>query len=187
MDKELLQLNGLYYALLDGLHDLGVDTSIKENRKFVEDFHRVILKLRVNSSYNGKFETLDDETYNKLKNWLHNDLYEATNKMSFTEESLKIYFDIMKDVEKSFKKEKEDEIYPLTIIEDRYSGTYSGGGYLAFNLEETEIPEAVSGSDLECAFFWQKTKIIVGKGMSPEEAKENLIQKLKAKKNKSKK
>ena len=28
-----------------------------------------------------------------------------------------------------------NEMYPLTIIKDRYNGTYSGGMYLAFNLE----------------------------------------------------
>lgn len=180
MNKELLQLNELYYALLDGLHDLGADTSITENRKFLEDFHKVILKLRVNSAYNGKFESLDNETYEKLKKWLHNDLYEATNKMSFSEESLKNYFEIMKDVEKCFKSE-EDEIYPLTIISDRYNGTYSGGGYLAFNLYSDQIPEEVSGSDLECASFWNNTQLIVGKGSTPENAHQDLFDKLKNK------
>lgn len=32
------------------------------------------------------------------------------------------------------------ELYPLTIIKDRYSGVYSGGKWLAFNLDPEEIP-----------------------------------------------
>lgn len=38
----------------------------------------------------------------------------------------------------------EDEIYPLTIISDRYTGAYSGGEYLAFNLDFDEIPRLFS-------------------------------------------
>lgn len=58
-------------------------------------------------------------------------------------------------------------LYPLTIIADRYGGTYSGGAYLAFNLEYDEIPKEICDSDMECFNFWQSEKskkIVVGKG-----------------------
>jgi hypothetical protein len=65
--------------------------------------------------------------------------------------------------------------YPLTIIADRYSGTYSGGEFMAFPLEYTQIPEQVSGGDTECHMFWAYNKIPVGKGISVEEAYKNLV------------
>lgn len=41
-------------------------------------------------------------------------------------------------------------IYPLTIIRDRYCGSYSGGTYVAFNLESPEVPKEVFGDDCSC-------------------------------------
>ena len=32
-----------------------------------------------------------------------------------------------------------NEIYPLTIINDRYAGTYSGGIFTAWNMDYYEI------------------------------------------------
>lgn len=46
-----------------------------------------------------------------------------------------------------YENRKVYDIYPLTIICDRYSGTYSGGEYLAFNLDFDEIPQEVLGDD----------------------------------------
>lgn len=40
---------------------------------------------------------------------------------------------------------KINDIYPLTIIRDRYNDVYSGGKYLAFNLDADEIPTAIWG------------------------------------------
>jgi hypothetical protein len=71
------------------------------------------------------------------------------------------------------------KIYPLTVTPDRYSGTYSGGKWLAFNLLPGEVHPRVHGNDLECSFFWEyadKTKI--GLGDTPEEAIKNLEHKL---------
>lgn len=68
----------------------------------------------------------------------------------------------------------EQDIYPLTIIADRYTGAYSGGEYLAFNLDFYEIPEDVNGDDCACNDFWGKNKIPVGKGYTIEEALANL-------------
>ena len=45
-----------------------------------------------------------------------------------------------------------NNIYPLTIIRDRYCGSYSGGTYVAFNLESPEVPKEVFGDENE--LFW---------------------------------
>ena len=48
----------------------------------------------------------------------------------------------------------QEDIYPLTIIRDRYNGTYSSASYLAFNLDSNSIPSEVHGSDTLCSYFW---------------------------------
>lgn len=58
--------------------------------------------------------------------------------------------------------------YPTTIVADRYGGTYSNGGWLAFPLDE--IPPEVDGGDIECMEFWQNYKDPVGKGNTPDNA-----------------
>ena len=72
-----------------------------------------------------------------------------------------------------------NEMYPLTIIRDRYNGVYSGGMYLAFNLEYDEIPQDVSGSDMDCFNFWSRTRLIVGKGATIKQAYDDLKEKIK--------
>ena len=67
-----------------------------------------------------------------------------------------------------------NKIYPLTIICDRYGGVYSGGRYLAFNLDYDEIPSAINGDDISCYEYWLENKIIVGKGRYMEEAYDDL-------------
>ncbi len=66
------------------------------------------------------------------------------------------------------------KLYPITIVMDRYSGTYSGGEWLAFNLHADEIPSEIHGCDIPCSNFFDETKLPIGKGKSPEEALENL-------------
>ena len=48
----------------------------------------------------------------------------------------------------------QEDIYPLTVIRDRYNGTYSGASYLAFNLDSNSVPSEVHGSDTPCSYFW---------------------------------
>ena len=48
------------------------------------------------------------------------------------------------------------DIYPLTIVLDRYGGTYSDGVFTAWNCYADEIPTEIDGSDLECWTFWEK-------------------------------
>ena len=74
---------------------------------------------------------------------------------------------------------KMKEIYPLTIVCDRYGGTYSGGRYLAFNLDYDEIPSAISGDDTSCYEYWQENDIVVGKGESIESAYRDLKNRIK--------
>ena len=76
------------------------------------------------------------------------------------------------------KIEKYSDIYPLTIICDRYSGTYSGGAYLAFNLDFDEIPAEVNADDVSCAGFWveEADNYKIGKGSCIDEALDNLVE-----------
>ena len=48
----------------------------------------------------------------------------------------------------------QEDIYPLTVIRDRYNGSYSGASYLAFNLDSNSVPSEVRGSDIPCLYFW---------------------------------
>ena len=74
---------------------------------------------------------------------------------------------------------KFDDIYPLTIITDRYYGTYSGANYLAFNLDYDEIPQEINASDIDCYNFWLDNKdMVVGKGASIIEAIVDLMFKI---------
>ena len=69
----------------------------------------------------------------------------------------------------------QEPIYPLTIITDRYDGTYSGSKVLAFNMDYYELPEDIDGDDVTCAEFFHKTQIVYGKGDTPLEAYRDLI------------
>lgn len=62
------------------------------------------------------------------------------------------------------------DIRPLTIIADRYNGGYSGGKFVAFNLEFKDVPESVYGGDIECGFFWDTINIPYGIGDTPNAA-----------------
>ena len=73
-----------------------------------------------------------------------------------------------------------NEIYPLTIINDRYTGTYSGGIFTAWNMDYYEIPTDPDEDDVTCMLFWAKTDIIVGRGKTPQEAVDDLRQRLEA-------
>ena len=48
----------------------------------------------------------------------------------------------------------QEDIYPLTVIRDRYNGTYSGASYLAFNLDSNFVPSEIHDSDVPCSYFW---------------------------------
>lgn len=70
------------------------------------------------------------------------------------------------------------DVYPCTIVSDRYGGAYSGANWLAFNTYEDGVPGDVQGGDIECWDFWKKFDGVVGKGETPSEALEDLSRKL---------
>lgn len=76
-----------------------------------------------------------------------------------------------------------DKIYPLTIVTDRYSGVFSGGRYIAWNLDPDEIPDETFGDDNEHIDFWsydrQDYENKYGTGRTIEQAVETLYLKLK--------
>lgn len=65
------------------------------------------------------------------------------------------------------------DIHPLTIISDRYHGTYSGANFLAFHLDPEDIPSAIGGGDGEEMSFWESeeaSELLVGKGRTVQQA-----------------
>ncbi len=74
-------------------------------------------------------------------------------------------------------------VYPVTIVEDRYGGSYSGSKWLAFQLDSDQIPEEIGGGDPEESIFWMEHSdeiLPIGKGENPNEALEDLKIKLKS-------
>lgn len=90
-------------------------------------------------------------------------------------------------------------VYPCTVIPSRYSGTYEGASWLAFNCYQDAVPQDATGGDNECGTFWDMQAqgmlsyprprygdadtrppepIIVGKGESPNLAVADLARKL---------
>lgn len=68
-------------------------------------------------------------------------------------------------------------ISPLTIVQDRYNGVYSGGKYTAWNLEYNEIPPEPCGDDVTAMNFWRDDSM-VGRGSTPDEAVDDLRQRM---------
>lgn len=60
--------------------------------------------------------------------------------------------------------------WPVTIVADRYNGSYSGGAFLAFPLEHRDLPGEADNEDIICLHFWSTYKGPVGTGGSPDEA-----------------
>lgn len=70
--------------------------------------------------------------------------------------------------------------YPLTIIADRYSGSYSGAAWTAWNKYPDDLPVGPENSDIGCHDFWADYKHPVGKGATPDAALADLIRQLDA-------
>ena len=90
------------------------------------------------------------------------------------------------------KKVDVNDVYPLTVIADRYGGTYSHAAYLAFQADYNEIPVEISGDDVRCMNFWMQQQtpgclcgsfdhipphghIALGKGSTIENAVNDLL------------
>lgn len=70
-------------------------------------------------------------------------------------------------------------IYPCTIVNDRYSGSYSGALWTAWNMPSEEVPPEIDAGDGDCGAFWHAFTGIVGKGDTPQAAYDDLARKLK--------
>lgn len=82
---------------------------------------------------------------------------------------------------------KDINIYPLTMIMDRYNGAYSNAKYTAWNLDSDDIPDGPNSEDIECLHFWEEIKrertICVGRGETPNDALLDLNKQIKLVKN----
>lgn len=83
------------------------------------------------------------------------------------------------------KEIKYPEVYPCTIVMDRYDGTYSGGKWLALDCDPEYIPEEIGGSDPQESRFWRSDynelyakRFPIGKGDTPNKAYEDLQKKV---------
>lgn len=70
------------------------------------------------------------------------------------------------------------EIYPLTVVNDRYGGTYSGGKFTAWSFDSDLVPSAIHADDMTCHDFWLDFWRPVGKGDTIEEAIADLARQL---------
>ena len=80
-------------------------------------------------------------------------------------------------------KEVCKELYPLTIVMDRYTGTYSGGIFTAWNLDPDEVPEEICADDNSTSEFfddirYRRRDYIYGIGGTPDEAAMDLYIKM---------
>lgn len=79
---------------------------------------------------------------------------------------------------KKIEKEHDSAPYPTTIVQDRYGGCYSGGAYTAWLLEPWEVPGEIGCGDMICGDFWAENTLPCGKGSTPDEAEQDLIDKI---------
>lgn len=47
-------------------------------------------------------------------------------------------------------------VYPITILADRYGGSYSRAKWTAWTCEPENIPEDAQAGDTDCASFWER-------------------------------
>lgn len=82
--------------------------------------------------------------------------------------------------------------YPFVVMQDRYSGVYSGGGWLAIACATDLTEEGTTradfclmsddgppGSDVEASMFWVDPPSWIAVGDTPDEALEKLRKVLK--------
>lgn len=74
-------------------------------------------------------------------------------------------------------------LYPLTIVMDRYTGVYSGGIFTAWNLDPDEVPEDICADDNSASEFFDELRYrrqdyIYGIGETPDEAAMDLYMKM---------
>lgn len=65
--------------------------------------------------------------------------------------------------------------YPVTIILDRYNGSYLGAKFIAYPQEPHEICNEVNSDEITYLTYWNDFSGIIGKGNTPNEAYEDLL------------
>jgi len=80
-------------------------------------------------------------------------------------------------------KDVHKNMYPLTIVMDRYTGVYSGGKFTAWNLDLDEVPEEICQDDDSASEFFDDVRygrrhLIYGIGETPDEAVVDLYMKI---------
>lgn len=74
------------------------------------------------------------------------------------------------------------DLFPVTIVADRYDGCYSGGKWLALQVNCDDVPDEIGASDPDEEMFWREhddMRFPIGKGNTPNEALADLIFKAK--------
>ena len=79
------------------------------------------------------------------------------------------------------------DLYPIVVMQDRYSGAYAGGGWFAIAEASTLVDcvctraqfclvgdDGPSDSDVEAAGFWRNRPDWIAVGRTPDEAAEAL-------------
>lgn len=61
-------------------------------------------------------------------------------------------------------------VYPLTIVQTRYSGIYEGGKWAAFPADPNDLPEGAFDGDVDCSIWWLEHGADVGIGNTPDAA-----------------
>ncbi len=73
----------------------------------------------------------------------------------------------------------QGKIYPITITQARYSGTYEGGAWVAFNNHAYDVPTQAFADDITCMTWWDSAASTnVGRGTTPQDAYQNLLERL---------
>lgn len=91
--------------------------------------------------------------------------------------------------------EFEIDMYPVALLEDRYSGVYSGGAWVAVAAHTShpdrlrQTIEGIYGEDLTAGAFGFKLRTLdwIAVGNTPREAVDNLTRKLRSRRKKNKK
>jgi hypothetical protein len=76
-----------------------------------------------------------------------------------------------------------DFIAPVTVVPDRYGGTYSQGSWLAFPCDAWDVPRSPFEDDVTAATFWSDAEhagLQVGLGTAPSAAHDDLVRRLEA-------
>jgi hypothetical protein len=127
----------------------------------------------------AKWKDVIDEMYKKVQGGV---ISKESESGVFIDVNEQIIYNALEWRKKITKQPQSDvvpsEIYPLTIVADRYGGTYSGAQYLAFNLFAGDQPDEVGSDDTDEMMFWDENgdckKYAIGKGATPNEALQDL-------------